>query len=88
MPIFIYLCFYSYSISVGEMGQYYHCRCCPYFWTEEEKVAYAIHKEIKQILAEQKKRERREIKLLLLGERILSVFYLNCIKTYKHVDSF
>ncbi|KAK7137103.1 hypothetical protein R3I93_017235 [Phoxinus phoxinus] len=43
------------------------CRWYTCFLTEEEKAANAINKEIKHILAEQKKREQREIKLLLLG---------------------
>uniref|UniRef100_A0A8C1QC42 Guanine nucleotide-binding protein subunit alpha n=1 Tax=Cyprinus carpio TaxID=7962 RepID=A0A8C1QC42_CYPCA len=43
---------------------YTTCICC---LSEDEKNAVAIHNEIKRILAEQKKRERREIKVLLLG---------------------
>jgi len=74
-----YLCLQS--ISVGEMGMYY-CGCCTYFLPEDERNAIAINKEIQHILAKQRKKERREIKLLLLGEMILSVFYLNCIKTF------
>ncbi|XP_039550896.1 guanine nucleotide-binding protein subunit alpha-11-like isoform X1 [Pimephales promelas] len=54
------------SISVGEMGMYY-CGCCTYFLPEDERNAIAINKEIKHILAKQRKKERREIKLLLLG---------------------
>lgn len=57
------------------MGQYYYCGCCICFLSEEDRNAIAINKEIKHIIAEQKKRERREVKLLLLGEMILSVFY-------------
>ncbi|XP_056092810.1 guanine nucleotide-binding protein subunit alpha-11-like [Rhinichthys klamathensis goyatoka] len=49
------------------MGKYYYCRCCTYFLPEDERNAIAINKEIKHILAEQRKKERREIKLLLLG---------------------
>ncbi|TRZ02868.1 hypothetical protein DNTS_026733 [Danionella cerebrum] len=53
----------------GEMGGcwrwcYTTCTCC---LNEEEKNAIHIHNEIKRILADQKKRERREIKVLLLG---------------------
>lgn len=44
---------------------YTTCTCC---LSEEEKNAIEIHNEIKRILADQKKRERREIKVLLLGE--------------------
>ncbi|XP_056614122.1 guanine nucleotide-binding protein subunit alpha-11-like isoform X1 [Triplophysa dalaica] len=40
------------------------CTCC---LSEEERSAIAVHNEIKRVLAEQKKRERREIKILLLG---------------------
>ncbi|XP_067252313.1 guanine nucleotide-binding protein G(q) subunit alpha-like isoform X1 [Chanodichthys erythropterus] len=43
---------------------YTTCTCC---LSEEEKNAIEIHNEIKRILADQKKRERREIKVLLLG---------------------
>lgn len=43
---------------------YTTCICC---LSEEEKNAIVIHNEIKRILADQKKRERREIKVLLLG---------------------
>uniref|UniRef100_A0A672JZ71 Guanine nucleotide-binding protein subunit alpha n=1 Tax=Sinocyclocheilus grahami TaxID=75366 RepID=A0A672JZ71_SINGR len=43
---------------------YTTCVCC---LSEDEKNAIAIHNEIKRILADQKKRERREIKVLLLG---------------------
>ncbi|KAK9967482.1 hypothetical protein ABG768_001880 [Culter alburnus] len=49
------------------MGQYYYCGCCICFLSEEDRNAIAINKEIKHIIAEQKKRERREVKLLLLG---------------------
>ncbi|KAG1939699.1 guanine nucleotide-binding protein subunit alpha-14 [Pimephales promelas] len=48
------------------MGMYY-CGCCTYFLPEDERNAIAINKEIKHILAKQRKKERREIKLLLLG---------------------
>ncbi|XP_065103025.1 guanine nucleotide-binding protein subunit alpha-15-like [Paramisgurnus dabryanus] len=41
--------------------------CCPCFLTEEEKKIIAVQKEIKHMLAEQKKRELSEIKVLLLG---------------------
>ncbi|XP_074491553.1 guanine nucleotide-binding protein subunit alpha-14-like [Sebastes fasciatus] len=40
------------------------CMCC---LTEEEKTDIAVDKEIKRILKQQKKKERREIKILLLG---------------------
>jgi len=53
------------------MGKYC-CGCCTYFLTEDERNAIAINKEIQHILAEQRKKERKEIKLLLLGEMILS----------------
>ncbi|XP_039550898.1 guanine nucleotide-binding protein subunit alpha-11-like isoform X1 [Pimephales promelas] len=43
---------------------YTTCTCC---MSEDEKSAVAVHNEIKRILADQKKRERREIKILLLG---------------------
>ncbi|XP_051977807.1 guanine nucleotide-binding protein subunit alpha-11-like [Xyrauchen texanus] len=43
---------------------YRTCTCC---LSEEERNAITIHNEIKRILAEQKRRERREIKVLLLG---------------------
>lgn len=42
--------------------------CCPWCLTEEEKTAARIDQEINKILLEQKKRERGELKLLLLGE--------------------
>lgn len=41
---------------------------CSCFLSEEEKTAIAIDKEINRLLQEQKKREKRELKLLLLGE--------------------
>lgn len=55
---------------IGKMGScwrwcYTTCTCC---LSEEEKNAIVIHNEIKRILADQKKRERKEIKVLLLGE--------------------
>ncbi|XP_072245699.1 guanine nucleotide-binding protein subunit alpha-14-like [Leuresthes tenuis] len=40
------------------------CVCCQ---SEEEKKTIAVDKEIKRILMQQKKKERREIKILLLG---------------------
>ncbi|KAM6921087.1 guanine nucleotide-binding protein subunit alpha-14-like [Xenentodon cancila] len=40
------------------------CVCC---LSEEEKKTIAVDKEIKRILKQQKKKERREIKILLLG---------------------
>ncbi|XP_040041075.1 guanine nucleotide-binding protein subunit alpha-14 [Gasterosteus aculeatus] len=40
------------------------CACC---LSEEEKTNIAVDKEIKRILKQQKKKERREIKILLLG---------------------
>ncbi|KAK3533597.1 hypothetical protein QTP70_023406 [Hemibagrus guttatus] len=43
---------------------YQICTCC---LSEDERKSIAIDKEIRRILAEQKKRERREIKVLLLG---------------------
>ncbi|KAL1251257.1 hypothetical protein QQF64_019053, partial [Cirrhinus molitorella] len=53
--------------SFGEMGQYYYCACFICCLSEEERNAVAINNEIKHILAEQKKRQRKEIKVLLLG---------------------
>ncbi len=41
------------------------CLCC---LSEEEKKTIAVDKEIKRILKQQKKKERREIKILLLGQ--------------------
>ncbi|XP_064186434.1 guanine nucleotide-binding protein subunit alpha-11-like [Anguilla rostrata] len=43
------------------------CQTCPCFLTDEEKKAIAVDREIQYILRKQKKRERREIKILLLG---------------------
>ncbi|XP_036970330.1 guanine nucleotide-binding protein subunit alpha-11-like [Acanthopagrus latus] len=40
------------------------CACC---LSEDEKRSIAVDKEIKRILKQQKKKERREIKILLLG---------------------
>lgn len=42
-------------------------RSCVCFLTEEERRAILIDMEIQKILKEQKKRERKEIKVLLLG---------------------
>lgn len=42
--------------------------CCPWCLTEEEKTAARIDQEINKILLEQKRQERGELKLLLLGE--------------------
>ncbi|MXQ83828.1 hypothetical protein E5288_WYG002630 [Bos mutus] len=42
-------------------------RCCPWCLTEDEKSAARIDQEINKILLEQKKRDRGELKLLLLG---------------------
>lgn len=48
------------------MGHYLPCfSCC---LSDEERKAIEISNEIKRMLAEQKKKERREIKVLLLGE--------------------
>lgn len=44
-------------------------RCCPWCLTEDEKAAARIDQEINRILLEQKKRDRGELKLLLLGEQ-------------------
>lgn len=44
-------------------------RCCPWCLTEDEKAAARIDHEINKLLLEQKKRDRGELKLLLLGER-------------------
>ncbi|XP_072457799.1 guanine nucleotide-binding protein subunit alpha-15 [Notamacropus eugenii] len=41
--------------------------CCPWCLTEDEKMALRIDQEINKILMEQKKRDRGELKLLLLG---------------------
>ncbi|XP_041525597.1 guanine nucleotide-binding protein subunit alpha-15 [Microtus oregoni] len=41
--------------------------CCPWCLTDEEKTAARIDQEINKILLEQKKQERGELKLLLLG---------------------
>ena len=41
------------------------CACC---LSEEEKTNMAVDREIKRILKQQKKKERREIKILLLGQ--------------------
>lgn len=41
------------------------CVCC---LSEEEKRSIAVDKEIKRVLKQQKKKERREIKILLLGQ--------------------
>ncbi|XP_055073807.2 guanine nucleotide-binding protein subunit alpha-14 [Misgurnus anguillicaudatus] len=46
------------------MGEW---RCCIYFLPEEQRQAIAISNEIKHILAEQRKRDLKEIKVLLLG---------------------
>ena len=43
-------------------------RCCPWCLTEDEKSAARIDQEINKILLEEKKRDRGELKLLLLGE--------------------
>lgn len=43
-------------------------RCCPCCLTDDEKAAARIDQEINRILLEQKKRDRGELKLLLLGE--------------------
>lgn len=51
---------------------YRTCTCC---LSEEERSAITVHNEIKRALAEQKKRERREIKILLLGEIIRTFTY-------------
>uniref|UniRef100_A0A673UAL0 G protein subunit alpha 15 n=1 Tax=Suricata suricatta TaxID=37032 RepID=A0A673UAL0_SURSU len=42
-------------------------RCCPWCLTEDEKAAARIDQEINRLLLEQKKRDRGELKLLLLG---------------------
>jgi len=68
---------------IGDMGccwrwWYTTCTCC---MSEDEKSAVAVHNEIKRILADQKKRERREIKILLLGKIFLP------IKIYLTIDT-
>ncbi|KAL4674672.1 hypothetical protein H8959_018606 [Pygathrix nigripes] len=42
-------------------------RCCPWCLTEDEKAAARVDQEINRILLEQKKQDRTELKLLLLG---------------------
>lgn len=50
-------------------GCWQWCRStCVCFLSEEEKKTIAVDKEIKRILKQQKKKERREIKVLLLGQ--------------------
>ncbi|XP_073699940.1 guanine nucleotide-binding protein subunit alpha-14-like [Garra rufa] len=49
------------------MGHYYYCACFICCLPDEDREAIAINNEIKRILAEQKKRQRKEIKVLLLG---------------------
>uniref|UniRef100_A0A8C2IYQ7 Uncharacterized protein n=1 Tax=Cyprinus carpio TaxID=7962 RepID=A0A8C2IYQ7_CYPCA len=58
-------CICSYCTSAGEMGDYYFCCIC--CLSKEERDAFGKNKEINLILAEQQKKKRREIKLLLLG---------------------
>lgn len=50
------------------------CVCC---LSEDEKKTIAVDKEIQRILKQQKMKERREIKILLLGQctRPLSRFH-------------
>lgn len=43
------------------------CVCC---LSEEEKRTVAVDKEIQRILKQQKMKERREIKILLLGQSL------------------
>lgn len=62
------------------MGGYYYCACFICCLSEEERNSIYINNEIKRILAEQKKRQQRDIKMLLLGEMILSVFNQNLIQ--------
>ena len=47
-------------------------RCCPWCLTEDEKAAARVDQEINRILLEQKKQDRGELKLLLLGESRVS----------------
>lgn len=65
-------------MSMGGCGDWIYrtCMCC---LSEDEKTAIAVDKEIKRILRQQKKKERREIKILLLGE------YSNAAPEFKHV---
>uniref|UniRef100_A0A8C1EKN2 Guanine nucleotide-binding protein subunit alpha n=1 Tax=Cyprinus carpio carpio TaxID=630221 RepID=A0A8C1EKN2_CYPCA len=49
------------------MGGYYYCACFICCLSEEERNSIYINNEIKRILAEQKKRQQRDIKMLLLG---------------------
>ncbi|XP_016382605.1 guanine nucleotide-binding protein subunit alpha-11-like [Sinocyclocheilus rhinocerous] len=49
------------------MGHYYYCACFICCLSEEERNVIYINNEIKRILAEQKKRQWRDIKVLLLG---------------------
>lgn len=63
---------------LGKMGGcwrwcYQTCTCC---LSEDERKSVAIDKEIRRILAEQKKKERREIKVLLLGKEKSTANYL------------
>ncbi|KAM4710013.1 guanine nucleotide-binding protein subunit alpha-15-like [Discoglossus pictus] len=43
------------------------CCTCPCYLTEDEKTALAMNREIDRILQDQKKRDRKELKILLLG---------------------
>ncbi|KAM9096724.1 guanine nucleotide-binding protein subunit alpha-15 isoform 1-T1 [Sarcophilus harrisii] len=49
------------------MARSFSWHCCPWCLTEDEKTALRIDQEINKILMEQKKRDRGELKLLLLG---------------------
>ncbi|XDV22322.1 hypothetical protein PO909_027232 [Leuciscus waleckii] len=51
------------------MGDYYYCGCCICCLSKKKRNAIAKNKEINLILAEQRKSEHRELKLLLLGTR-------------------
>lgn len=52
------------------------CICC---LSEEEKRSIAVDKQIKKILKEQKKKERREIKILLLGQYCTQSISHSCL---------
>ncbi|XP_073699767.1 guanine nucleotide-binding protein G(q) subunit alpha-like [Garra rufa] len=49
------------------MGDYYYCGCCICCLSKKKRNAIAKNEEINQLLLEQMRRERREIKLVLLG---------------------
>lgn len=68
MPIYKHIYLSTYFSELDMACCQWCRRTCVCFLDDEEKQSIAIDKEIQRILRKQMKRERKEIKVLLLGK--------------------